>query len=1132
MRSLENNFDQIISTLNAQQRTAVETIEGPVLVIAGPGTGKTHILSARVGQILKQTDAAPYNILCLTFTDAGVRAMRERLQSWMGAEANAVHIFTFHGFCNKVIQENISIFGKNELSLIDDLERRQLIRTLLNDERRTMNDENTDRSSFIALRSSLKNSDPYFYEKQLNHLFALMKKEAWTSDFVVQKVDEYLASLTSSDAFIYKKTKKGQFAKGDIKVKELEEERERMLKLRAAAPLYDVFEKLMRDNQFYDFDDMVTWVIEAFGKHNFLLRNYQEQYLYILVDEFQDTNGAQNKILAELINFWDSPNIFIVGDDDQAIYEFQGARLHNLVEFYEKYHNDLKVVVLKDNYRSTQKILDASKLLIDHNEIRIVHRLNTKTFGIAGETQSIASLQFLDKTLTAHQPPVKHSVQITEYPNRLYELHEIVSQLSAISYQLSAKRQKKNENSSLISHLSSLSDIAVIYSRHSEAETLIRLFEQRGIPYQTKRRLNILETPLIQNLRLLLTYLAAETEKPFSADALLFKILSFRFWEVPVSDVMHLAMNIARQTLDVGLWTLEEKEIQNPTSNVQRPIYWRNELRNVEVQNFEPLKRFTQNLDSWIVDAITLSPITVLEKIMQQGNVLNWVNAQPERVMYLQLLNSLFEFVRTETYKNPRLTLPQLVITLDLLDKNAMPIEMIQNIVRPDGVVLTTAHAAKGLEFEYVFLMNAVETSWEKNKSGNANQFKLPNNLTYSTEFDAVEARRRLFYVAATRAKKHLQVSYSLQDEKGKTTARSMFVDEILNDESKTMNDEKKEHSESSSVIVHRSSLNVEDTLSSLLQLPLKPSPPILDAAFINDILIDFRLSASSLQTYLTCPLQFFYDYILKIPSLPSANALYGSAVHEALQKLFSTMHKDIGRWTLEVGQATTTESNSVQRLTSKTQNPLKNIFLNFFERAMQHQRGFFPEKNYFLFLERGIANLDQYFEKNLLSFEKNVKLEANINTEFKNIPLHGKIDKIIFKENNVAQVADYKTGTFKTSDVSVPTEKNRLGGKYFRQLVFYKILYENYRSKIVIIERGIVDYVEPKSNGTFDKKEIVFTEAHVQSVQNDIETVWQKIQNHEFTGCGKRDCAWCRFFTQNQSVPALVDEDVESLDD
>ena len=138
MPPIQNNFDKILDSLNSKQREAVETIEGPVLVIAGPGTGKTHILSARVGQILKETDAAPYNILCLTFTDAGVRAMRERLQSLMGQEANAVHIFTFHGFCNKVIQENISLFGKNDLSLMDELERKQLIRTLLRDEREEM----------------------------------------------------------------------------------------------------------------------------------------------------------------------------------------------------------------------------------------------------------------------------------------------------------------------------------------------------------------------------------------------------------------------------------------------------------------------------------------------------------------------------------------------------------------------------------------------------------------------------------------------------------------------------------------------------------------------------------------------------------------------------------------------------------------------------------------------------------------------------------------------------------------------------------------------------------------------------------------------------------------------------------
>ena len=1056
-------FDEILTQLNSKQREAVDTIEGPVLVIAGPGTGKTHILSARVGQILKQTDTSPHNILCLTFTDAGVRAMRERLQSIMGAEANAVHIFTFHGFCNKVIQENIGLFGKNELSLIDDLERKQLIRKLLE-------------LSAISYQPSAKNikkeeadslkliSNNFFYEKQIGHLFALMKREAWTSDYVVQKVDEYIAALTTNEAFVYKKTKKGVYNKGDFKTAELAEERERMLKLRAAAQLYDAFEKLMRDNQFYDFDDMVAWVIQAFEKNSFLLRHYQEQYLYMLVDEFQDTNGAQNKILSQLIDFWESPNIFIVGDDDQAIYEFQGARLHNLTEFYQKYRDELKVIVLKDNYRSTQKILDVSKSLIDNNEIRIINRLNEL---------------HLEKTLTAHNPPEKNSVEIREYPNRLYELHDIVEQLDNRQRTTDNGKSKSVVFPSSIVHRP-LSDVAVIYSQHREAETLIRLFEQRGIPYQTKRRLNVLDAPLIQNLRLLLSYLADETEKPFSADALLFKILHFRFWEIPMSDVMQLAMDMARKTRESD----------------RDSIYWRNFI-NIKDRDVSLQRLYTQ-IDDWCIDVLTTSPINILEKILQQGNVLAWVNAQPERVIYLQLLNSFFEFVRTETFKNPRLTLQQLVTTLDLLDKNAMPIELIQNIVRPDGVVLTTAHAAKGLEFDHVFLMNAVETSWEKSKSGSGNQFKLPSNLTYSTEEDAIEARRRLFYVATTRAKKHLHVSYSLQDEKGKATTRSQFVDELsgFNYQPST---------------ISSPSENEPETLSLLLSPSLKPSPPILDEAFINDILFDFRLSASSLQIYLTCPLQFFYEYILKIPSLPSVNALYGNAVHEALQKLFSTM-----------------------LVTSDKKFPDKKTFLHFFERALQRQYGLFTERTYAQFLERGTENLSQYYDQNFQSITGNpsaVKVEATLNTEYKNIPLQGKIDKIIFKENNVAQVVDYKTGKYKSTDIAKPTEKNG-GGKYLRQLIFYKILYENYRAQIITVERGIVDYVEPKSNGGFDKKEIVLEEALVQRVQKDMVDVWQKIQNHEFAGCGKPDCAWCSFFTQNESVTALVDEDVESLDD
>src|SRR5574339_794457 len=127
----------------------------------------------------------------------------------------------------------------------------------------------------------------------------------------------------------------------------------------------------MRKKNRYDFDDMINWVIKAFEEDKNLLARYQEQFLYILVDEYQDTSGTQNRLVELLISYWDKPNVFVVGDDDQSIFRFQGANVENMLQFAESYQQDLLTVVLTDNYRSTQPILDISKTLIDRNEERL-----------------------------------------------------------------------------------------------------------------------------------------------------------------------------------------------------------------------------------------------------------------------------------------------------------------------------------------------------------------------------------------------------------------------------------------------------------------------------------------------------------------------------------------------------------------------------------------------------------------------------------------------------------------------------------------------------------------------------------------------------------------------------------------
>jgi DNA helicase II / ATP-dependent DNA helicase PcrA len=275
-------FEAQFAKLNEAQRIAVTQIEGPVMVIAGPGTGKTHILASRIGRIRLETDAHASNILCLTFTEAGATAMRKRLLELIGPEAHKVHIFTFHGFCNYVIRNHSEYFGSQQMELLSDLERIEIIRLLIDG---------------LAVASPLYNvADPYFYEPHLTNIFKTIKTENWTPEQINQAIDEYITSLPQRPDFQY-------LRKEGLRDAKIWEEQSRMEKLRAAAALYPAYQAMLKTKQRYDFDDMILWVIEAFKQNENLLRNYQEQYLYFLIDEYQDTNGAQHEILQLLISY-------------------------------------------------------------------------------------------------------------------------------------------------------------------------------------------------------------------------------------------------------------------------------------------------------------------------------------------------------------------------------------------------------------------------------------------------------------------------------------------------------------------------------------------------------------------------------------------------------------------------------------------------------------------------------------------------------------------------------------------------------------------------------------------------------------------------------------------------------------
>src|SRR5687768_3504096 len=229
---LLQQFSKEYERLNEAQRQAVDQVEGPVMVIAGPGTGKTQILSARIGKILlSDAQIEPNNILCLTYTDAGVVAMRRRLLQFIGPDAYRVAIHTFHAFCNEVIQDNLSLFEKTALDPISDLERIELLKELID---------------AFPKDHPLKRyrGDVYFEVNNLQTLFSLMKREGWTGEFICQKVDEYINDLPTRDEYVCKRATK-EYKKGDIRWDKIEEQKEKMSKLQAACKEFHKFQHLM-----------------------------------------------------------------------------------------------------------------------------------------------------------------------------------------------------------------------------------------------------------------------------------------------------------------------------------------------------------------------------------------------------------------------------------------------------------------------------------------------------------------------------------------------------------------------------------------------------------------------------------------------------------------------------------------------------------------------------------------------------------------------------------------------------------------------------------------------------------------------------------------------------------------------
>lgn len=1047
----QEKFNQEYQKLNTEQRQAVDTVEGPVMVIAGAGTGKTQTIALRIANILLKTQTPPQSILCLTFTETGTTAMRQRLLSIIGPSAYGVKIHTFHSFCNEVIKTNPEyfIFAKNIESL-EELEKIEIIQSLIEklpdgsilkpwgdhfyfqrdiiSSIQTLKRENITPETFLNLIESqkifLENSKTCYQD--LKSLRASKKLESETLPIVtsllkiaadykaISGILNYKLDLYKRDYYIVGSAKNPivNFKNDLLKFWEnLEKDIPKQLELHQ---IYINYQEELKKRGRYDFDDMILFVLNQFKTNKDLLLNYQEKFQYILVDEYQDTNSAQNEIISLLGSYFDTPNIFVVGDDDQSIFRFQGAAIENIFDFYSTYQKQVKVVVLKNNYRSHQLILDTSKSVIDHNQNRITHYIKD-----------------IDKSLVSAK-------NFDPDPINLYSANSNLEENYFIA-------QKIKE---LIKNGTDPKEIAVLFRNNSDVSDLVPFFDNLDIKYRLGVGDNILEDIKILQLIKLLAYI----ENP-SDDETLFHILSFEFCHINSFDLLKI-LRFSRQH-HIPLSQLIEnkeklKEVRLRPNTITRLVNF--SLRVAKAQKW---------LSNYSLDRF-------YNKFIRKFDFLSYLLAQND-IFLINHLNIFYgELKRLSLTQN--FTLGQFLNRINLFIQNKIPLSAPEiNLDDEAAVNLMTVHKSKGLEFEHVFLIKCLDRKWGNSSGGN--YLRLPAGIL-KTELsilatDENEEERRLFYVALTRAKNQIYISYSCKNDSGRDQIPSMFISEI---EPKLLEPVKP--------------IPQSGKLALLTLYQEEPKPLITDNYLINYLKrylsSDYVFNITHLNSYLKCPLCFYYKTILRIPAVKNKYAALGTAVHNSLSYLFDTLKQNKKL----IHQAEFIEVFH-QYLLRENLKPLE-----------------FSES-----LLRGTESLVAYYQNYKNEFNCNCITEYDFNYDhvhLDNIPITGKIDKIEILDSKTDDKFNINVVDFKTGNPDGKYKELKEEGDYFRQLVFYKILAENDPAFKYHVHLGTIDFVQKsKQKNNFVKKTFEINGEETENLKKLIKEVYQKIINLDFNHLG-----------------------------
>ncbi len=750
--------------LNIEQKKAACHDSGPLLIIAGAGTGKTRVITSRILQLIKSGKAKSSEILALTFTEKAANEMVERIDEEMPLSYDELCVKTFHAFSDQILREaGLEIGIDPGYKILSQVEQ------------------------WFFFKKNLFEFELDYYRPLGNpnrFIYAILAHFSKLKDELI-KPEEYIA-----------------YAEKLPNAPDLDPEE--VKKTQEISKAYKKYQELLLANNYLDFGDLSFYANELFEKRKSCLKKYQDRFKYILVDEFQDTNYAQFQLILKLAR--EHKNICVVGDDDQSIYKWRGASLSNILQF-EKHFPESKKVVLLENYRSNQGILDAAYGLIQNNN---PDRLEVKV-GINKKLVAKASHNDGDAAAQVHHFP------------------DFIQESSFVAEQIKKLHDEQGVN---------FGEFAILVRANHLTHPFIDELKYLGVPYQVRNPKGLFSLDEIKDLLAVIKVIA----NPYDNIALL-RVLKMGVFGLAMSEILKLLNNAKHEHMFDLLKDAKEK------------IY----------EIISHLIEFSKDHSVGLV----------INEFLHKSNLLEWL-IENEKFEELENINEFAKQVTKFEKNNEDKSARDFVNYLNLLEEANASFEG-ENFADRDSVQILTAHGSKGLEFEYVFVVNAVSQRFPGSKR--SEPFEIPEKLTreiYPEGDFHLQEERRLFYVAMTRSKKKLFITYSDQYEGNKKWKVSPFVSEILGDSPPAAGVNKVEQTD------HAATPNALEKLKEFKS----PHKPIFDLPPFKST----KVSYSQFDTFKLCPLKYNYRYLMKVPVLESHAANFGNSVHKTLNEFYKIL--------------------------------------------------------------------------------------------------------------------------------------------------------------------------------------------------------------------------------------------------